>query len=233
MKKRFGTENFKGMKRFTLIELLIVISIIAILAAMMMPALNMARQAAYTSSCKSNLKQLGLCVLMYAEDMKEYSVTPANSSTSPWAILKGWNYLTNLNLMDCKGDSTRTPNKNEYGSWYNGYGTWSKPNRSYVFNRVAGFYNSGNYFSPFRFTRQTQLSIIALIFDFEPQYGSQGYYYGYDEPSGTGRPYHGNHHNKYCNVLAADGSVGQDQANSLCRTGTAYRHPPYTLVSAP
>ncbi len=232
MKKRFGTKNFEGMKRFTLIELLIVIAIIAILAAMLMPALNRARQAANSSSCKGNLKQLGLCVLMYAGDMKEYSVTPAGSSTSPWNILYTWNYLPNLKLMDCKGDSTRTPNKNEYGSWYDGYGTWSKPNRSYVFNRVAGFYNSGNYFSPFRFTRQTQLSRIALIFDFEPPYGSQGYYFGYED-LGLGRAYHGNHHSKYCNVLAADGSVGQDLSNSLCRPDTAYRHPSYTLVSAP
>jgi len=232
MKERFVTNVFRRAFCFTLIELLVVVEIIAILAAMLMPALNKAKQAANTSSCKGNLKQLGLCVLMYAGDMKEYSVTPASSGSSPWAILNTWNYLTNLKLMDCKGDSTRTPNLNEYGSWYNGYAAWSKPNRSYVFNRVAGFYNSGNYFSPFRFTKQTQLSRIALIYDFEPPYGSQGYYYGYEDP-GLGRAYNGNHHSKYCNVLAADGSVGQDPAARLCTTGSAYIHPPYTIVTTP
>jgi prepilin-type N-terminal cleavage/methylation domain-containing protein/prepilin-type processing-associated H-X9-DG protein len=71
-----------GSKGFTLIELLIVIAIIVILAAILFPVFGRARENARRTSCSSNLKQIGLAMIQYAQDYDEMLPSSNNGASS-------------------------------------------------------------------------------------------------------------------------------------------------------
>jgi prepilin-type N-terminal cleavage/methylation domain-containing protein/prepilin-type processing-associated H-X9-DG protein len=78
--KNVLNERKNNRSGFTLIELLVVIAIIAILAAILFPAFARARENARRASCQSNLKQIGLGIMQYAQDYDE--TYPMNSQGS-------------------------------------------------------------------------------------------------------------------------------------------------------
>jgi prepilin-type N-terminal cleavage/methylation domain-containing protein/prepilin-type processing-associated H-X9-DG protein len=102
---------------FTLIELLVVIAIIAILAALLLPALTSAKQKAWTTSCNSNLHQVGLGMRMFTDDNGEFypesgttiywntndSPPPGGSGKASW-MQQIFPYVGNTNAYNCPGN---------------------------------------------------------------------------------------------------------------------------------
>lgn len=98
----------RARKGFTLIELLVVIAIIAILAAILFPVFARAREKARQSSCLSNVKQLVLGVMMYAQDYDEtlpgYHFVGSPTEYNQWfEVIEP--YVKNEQIFVCPSDS--------------------------------------------------------------------------------------------------------------------------------
>lgn len=125
-KRENGCNSFI-VKKFTLVELLVVIAIIAILASMLLPALNKAREKANGIACKSQLKQVGYRLLLYADENNGW-VFQYGGSTRWWQFMK----FETSNLKRTNMACPSTPSLNVYQT----YGTYLTTTLSSIVSRV-------------------------------------------------------------------------------------------------
>ena len=116
-------------RAFTLVELLVVIAIIAMLASLLMPAIQSGAQKAKAAKCTSNLRQIGISVQQYVADPDnghkfppvyntgsnnaEVTAASSDSPLQPLACLS--NYGVTMALLTCPSDTA--PDTNSYGSY--------------------------------------------------------------------------------------------------------------------
>jgi prepilin-type N-terminal cleavage/methylation domain-containing protein/prepilin-type processing-associated H-X9-DG protein len=137
---------------FTLIELLVVVAIIAILAAILFPVFAQAREKARQASCMSNVKQMGLAVMQYAQDWDEChpGVWFGPVSAAPWSqpsndtLFYKWMdavypYVKNEQVFNCPSDGVNKKYVFRNRDKSNGYG-------SYAMSQA--YYGYGDRFTP-------------------------------------------------------------------------------------
>lgn len=204
-------------EEFTLIELLVVIAIIAILASMLLPALNQARERGKLADCSARLKNLGTYMTMYVDNNREWYPAPSSNvngvARANWAecLLKDMPNISQQMFLCPSGARTSDPNDKDYGITHSTSWRSNLWNTQYGYNVTFNHYSDlkGVKLSALRSPSQTFLLMDAhrndpqnikgggywrILFSYDNKYIEKG---GYAQPS--------TRHNFTVNTVCGDG----------------------------
>lgn len=181
-------KSLQNRKSFTLIELLVVIAIISILAAVLLPAINNAREKAKQARCISNLKQMHTAFRLYMTDYNvtvRYAWLPALSEDTTWYTLLNNIYIKNQNVFRCPS------------AW--NQQSFNKNYLAYSYNYITFDWYTEEYYAPGK---------IIMVTDSDENGDWDSVIYGLDSTvAASVNQLHGKRHNGGSNVLWFDGHV--------------------------
>lgn len=215
-------------KAFSLVELLVTVSIMAVLIAILLPSLSIARQAARTAVCMSNTHQLGLAASMYTQDSRgwlwRYYQTrptgrqwwfgfetggPGSGANRPLELSGGvlWAYL------DGMSEHLQCPSF-EYGPDY--FPKFQRHAASYGFNLHLG--PASPALQTCRVTQlkqpaRTMLFVDAIHFDFNPGY-NEGHYVAFTPGANAPSGYAHFRHRNLAQMVMVDGSLAHQTVST-------------------